>query len=105
MNMRFANEFGFCELNSFPGSPQIVVSNAAYIYPKFRGKGAGRLNHELRVARAKFLGYDYLMCTVCANNTPELAIMKEHSFKELDEFVSTTTGHVIKIFGKIIRKE
>lgn len=47
--MRFANEFGYCELNPFPGCSQIVVSNHAFIYPEKRGKGNGSVNHKLRV--------------------------------------------------------
>ena len=66
--MRFANEDGYCELNSFPGCNQIVVSNHAFIYPEKRGKGLGSKNHKLRVERAKFLGYDYFICTVKADN-------------------------------------
>ena len=104
-SQRFANDNGYCELNTFPGCSQIVVSNHAFIYPEKRGKGNGHKNHELRVERATFLGYDYLMCTVRANNTPELKILQKHGFKELDQFHNTNTGNDVKIFGKpLIRK-
>lgn len=98
--MRFSNEFGYCELNSFPGCNQIVVSNHAFIYPEHRGKGHGHDNHTLRIERAKFLGYDYLICTVKADNAAELSILKKNNFKELDEFLNSETGNVVKIFGK-----
>lgn len=101
---RFANENGYCELNSFPGNSQIVVSNHAFIYPEKRGKGAGHKNHELRVERATFLGYDYLMCTVKATNEAELKILRKHGFKELDEFRNTNTGNMVKIFGKKLKE-
>jgi L-amino acid N-acyltransferase YncA len=103
--MRFANENGYCELNSFPGCNQIVVSNHAFIYKDKRGKGLGYLNHKLRLKRASFLGYDYLICTVKADNLPELAILKKSNFKELDEFLNTETGNIIKIFGKKLKIE
>jgi predicted GNAT superfamily acetyltransferase len=104
--MRFANEYGYCELNPFPGCSQIVVSNHAFIYPNHRGKGKGRSNHKLRVERATFMGYDYLMCTVRADNTKELLILGKNGFKELDTFVNTNTGNRVKIFGKsLIREE
>lgn len=98
--MRYANEFGFCELNTFPGCNQIVVSNHAFVYRDKRGQGHGSKNHEIHVERAKFLGFDYILCTVRANNAAELAILTKHNFKELDEFINTETGNTVKIFGK-----
>lgn len=100
--MRFANENGYCELNPFPGCNQIVISNHAFIYPDKRGKGLGNENHKLRVERARFMGYNYLLCTVKADNIAELAILKKNDFKELDEFLNTETGNKVKIFGKIL---
>lgn len=102
--MRFANENGYCELNPFPGNSQIVVSNHAFIYPEKRGKGKGNDNHKLRMERAKFLGYDYIICTVKSDNKAELAILSKNGFKELDEFLNTNTGNMNKIFGKKLNK-
>ena len=101
--MRFANESGYCELNSFPGCSQIIVSNHAFIYRDKRGKGEGTTNHKLRIERAKFMGFDYLLCTVKSTNLPELAILKKNNFKELDEFLNTETGNLVKIFGKKLK--
>lgn len=101
--MRFANENGYCELNPFPGCSQIIISNHTFIYPEKRGKGKGHINHELRVERAKFMGYDYLLCTVRATNKAELAILYKHKFKYLDEFMNTETGNSIIIFGKKLK--
>ena len=98
--MRFANEDGYGELNNFPGCNQITVSNHAFIYKVKRGQGKGHQNHKLRVERAKFMGYDYLMCTVKADNVAELKILNRGDFKELDEFINSETGSTIKIFGK-----
>ena len=101
--MRFANEFGYCELNTFPGCNQIVVSNHAFIYPVKRNMGHGKENHKLRIERAKFMGYDYLICTVKADNKAELMILNKNNFKELDEFLNTETGNLVKIFGKKLK--
>ena len=103
MGMRFANEDGYGELNSFPGCNQIVVSNHAFIYKNKRGQGKGHRNHQLRGERAKFLGYDYLICTVKANNIAELKILDKGGFKELDEFDNSETGSTIKLYGKKIK--
>lgn len=97
---RYANKYGYWELNKFPGCNQIVVSNHAFIYPKYRGKGLGTKNHELRLERAKVLGYDYIMCTVISTNTAELAILNKSGFKKLDEFDNTETGNTVYVFGK-----
>jgi L-amino acid N-acyltransferase YncA len=102
--MRFANEYGYCELNNFPGNSQIVVSNHAFIYTDKRGKGLGRGNHQLRIKRATFLGYDYLIATVKGDNDAELYILKTEGFKLLDEFLNTNTGNINKIFGKQLKR-
>ena len=98
--MRFANEHGYGELNNFPGCNQLTVSNHAFIYPKDRGKGNGHKNHELRLKRAKFLGYDYIMCTVISTNIIQIKIMKKHNWKELDRFTNSETGNEVIIFGR-----
>lgn len=103
--MRFANENGYCELNPFPGNSQIAISNHAFIYPSKRGKGHGTANHDLRIKRATFLGYDYLMCTVKADNVAQLAILKKNGFKELDQFLNTNTGNLNKLFGKSLSRK
>lgn len=97
---RFSDENGFYELNPFPGCNQIVVSNHAFIYPEVRSKGLGTHYNGIRVKQAKFLGYNYLMCTVISTNYPQLKIMKKNGFKELDEFYNKETGNTVKIFGK-----
>ena len=102
--MRFSNKFGYCELNNFIGNSQIVISNHAFIYPKYRGQGNGTKNHIKRVERAQKLGYDYMICTVRADNVAELAILKKRGWKQLDEFKNTNTGNQVLIFGKIISK-
>ena len=100
--MRFSNEWGFCELNPFPCMSQIVVSNHAFIYPEMRGEGKGTANHSLRVERAKFMGYDYMMCTVVSTNVPQLKIVNKEGFKKLDAFVNRETGNLVFIFPILI---
>lgn len=101
--MRFANQFGYCELNSFPGCSQMVVSNHAFIYPQHRGKGKGKINHELRLERARTLGFDYIMCTVKATNGAERAILEKNGWKELDMFLNSETGNEVVIYGKYLK--
>ena len=98
--MRFANDVGFCELNDFPGCNVIVVSNHAFIYPDKRGKGHGHKNHELRVERAKYLGYDLIMCTVRANNIAEKKILTKHKWKLLHTFNNKQTSNAVELWVK-----
>ena len=102
--MRFANDKGYCELNPFPGCSQIVVSNHGVIYPKERGKGYGSGNHKLRVERAKFMGYDYILCTVKSDNIVEIKILDKNKFKKLDSFVNTETNNIVYIYGKRLKE-
>ena len=97
--MRYATDTGFYELHSFPGSNQIVISNHAFVHPEHRGKGAGKRTNEERIQQARGLGYDYMICTVRADNVPQLRIMQANGWRELDRFVSTETEVEVIIFG------
>lgn len=100
--MRFSTPYGFYELNPFPGSNQIVVSNHAFIYPGFRNNGYGKQTALERMQKAQQLGYDYMLCTVRADNPAQLKILRGLGWKELDRFVSTETEHEIILFGRNI---
>ena len=98
--MRFANEHGFYELNPFPGSNQIVVSNHAFIRPEFREKGLGQKQHKERLLKAKELGYDIIMCTVRRDNGAEKHILTKFGWGFLMAFRSTETEHELEIWTK-----
>lgn len=101
--MRFANEFGFCELNPFPGCGQIIVSNHAFIYPSARGKGLGTLNHEKRLQRMKDMGYDLALCTVRVGNVAQIRILKKMGWEKLIQFHNTETGHLVDLWAKRLK--
>lgn len=96
--MRFADQYGFYELNPFPGSNQLVVSNHAFIYPEHRGQGMGQLQHAQRLAKAKELGYDAIMCTVREGNAVEKHILQKNRWSYLHTYKSKETGHRIEVW-------
>lgn len=98
--MRFENEYGYCELNPFPGCNQIVVSNHAFVYPEHRGKGHGFANHQKRVARATKLGYNLIVCTVRANNIAEKKILTKGDWTKALEFTNTESGNQVELWYK-----
>lgn len=100
--MRFANEYGFYELNPFPGCNQIVVSNPAFIYPKYRGKGFGQKQHQERLDKAKELGYDMIMCTVNHTNCAELHILHKFGWDSGGSLFNHETGHFLVVYTKYI---
>lgn len=100
--MRFADVFGWYELNPFPGSNQIVVSNHAFIYPKYRGTGKGKTQHEQRLMKARELGYDLIVCTVNSNNLIEKHILDKYGWSKGAEFRSTETNHLLEMWSKEI---
>ena len=99
MSMRFANEFGACEVTTLPGCPQVAVSHSVFVRPEHRGKGHGSGNHLARLKRYKELHYDCVICTVAATNVREQAILKKNGWKCLSEFHSTNTGHGVQIWS------
>lgn len=102
--MRFANENGACEIDTLPGSPQIAVSHAVFIYPEKRGQGFGTFNHLLRLDRLANMGYNYVIATMRAGNAAEEAILTGNKWKKLEEFKSSATGNQVVIWGRHIER-
>jgi len=98
--VRFGDTNGFWELNPFPGCNQLIVSNHAFIYPAKRGKGLGKNQHIARLSYASSQGYDYIMCTVNADNKAEIAILEKFHWKKLDGFVNGQTGNLVFVYGR-----
>jgi predicted GNAT superfamily acetyltransferase len=95
---------GFYELNPFPGCNQLVVSNHSWICPSKRGKGLGTVIHRQRLEKAKILGYDYVLCTVKADNVPQINLLNHNGWKCLDEFHNRETGNDVMIFGRRLQE-
>lgn len=96
--MRFANKYGFYELNPFPGCNQIVVSNHAFIYSPYRGKGFGRQQHIERLNKAKDLGYNLIICTVSKDNQQEIKMLEKNNWKAAEYFWNVETGHLVHVY-------
>ena len=97
--MRFENEYGSCELNPFPHCKHIVVSNKAFIWPQYRGKGHGYRNHQLRLKRAKDMGYKVVICTVRSDNQPERRILQRAKWKMV-HWTYSDSGKWVEIWVK-----
>tara|TARA_Y100000310_G_scaffold33171_1_gene31367 strand:- start:1392 stop:1712 length:321 start_codon:yes stop_codon:yes gene_type:complete len=89
---------GFYELNPFPGCNQLVISNHAFIYPKFRGKGLGTIAHKERLKKAKELGYDCLLCTCKSSNTVQLKILAKNGWTKIWSFRNNETDSDVEIW-------
>lgn len=98
--MRYADKYGYYELNPFNGSNQIVISNHAFIYPEFRGRGFGSEQHAERLRKAKYLGYNYIICTVIKENEIERHILRKNNWAFLSEFYNTESGNVVRLYGR-----
>lgn len=99
---RYATQFGFYEISSFPGCNQLAISTHAFILPQYRGTGKGQEAHEQRLAKLREMHYDYAICTVKSTNEPQLAIMRKNGWKQLDEFFNRETNNRVFIFGKLL---
>lgn len=89
---------GFYELNPFPGCNQMVISNHAFIMEEARGKGLGKAAHAKRIAEAKRLGYDCMICTVNQYNTPQINIMDFYGWSQVFSFLNKETGSDIHVY-------
>jgi GNAT superfamily N-acetyltransferase len=98
--MRIADEYGFYELNPFPGNNQVVVCNHVLIYPEHRGKGRGVIQHESRYDTACALGYDLMICTVRADNEVEKHILTKFGWKFATRFQNRETGNLVEMWTR-----
>lgn len=104
--MRYGTDCGSFQLVDMPGSPQIAVSIHTFVLPELRGKGYGDKDHKLRLAELQRLGYNYALCTVNARNAVEVHILEKNGWDRLSEFVSSSTGNTVRLYGKhIVRQE
>lgn len=97
---RYSNEYGACEIDSLPGSPQVAVSHAVFIQPEFRGKGIGNQNHRLRLRRLKEMHYDCVICTVRGDNDKEKRNLSDNGWHFLMRFQSSNTNHQVELWGR-----
>ena len=98
--MRFSDQYGFYELNPFPGCNQICVSNHAFIYRGWRGAGKGQIQHQERLIKARELGYDFIVCTVKTDNEKEKHILEKYGWSRMAFFVNSETENQIEFWGK-----
>ena len=98
--MRFADRYGFYELNPFPGCNQICVSNHAFIHRGYRGEGRGQIQHQQRLVKAKELGYNFIVCTVKTDNVKEKHILEKYGWQRMACFFNTETENEIEIWGR-----
>lgn len=100
--MRFGTTRGAYELDSLPGSPQVVVSHAAFVHPSYRGEGHGKRDHAARVQKMRELGYDLALCTVVSDNHVQKHILEVNGWILLQKFYSSRSCHWVEVWSKIL---
>ena len=97
--MRFYHGAVVGEIDNLPGCSQIAVFHSVFTRKDVvKGKGMGKYAHFQRIQEARLLGYDSAICTVDASNSVQLAILAKNGWKEVHEFLSSKTGHTVKLF-------
>lgn len=90
------------EFTSLPGCSQIVVSHGVYVPIVNRGKGAGTSANKKRLALAKELGYDMIVCTVSDENEGQKHVLETNGWECLKTFLSSKTNHNVHLYGKVL---
>lgn len=98
--MRYGSDYGFFELNPFPGCNQIVISNHSWVHPKHRGQGLGHKEHQARLTEIERLGYDYILCTCKESNIAQIKILEKHGWTYLSKFKNRETENTVFLYGK-----
>lgn len=100
--MRYNLDDCIGELTALPGCSQVVVSHGVFVPTHKRGKGVGKKAHKARLAYIQDLGYDYSLCTVDSSNIAQKKILEVNGWKVLDSFVSSKTGHLVLLYGRLV---
>lgn len=97
---RFANEFGECNITTVPGCSTLCISHGVQVFPQFRGKGHGKRNMALRLARMKAMGYSHVLCTVRKDNEIEVGMLLNNNWKFLYSFDNPKTSNRVMLWIK-----
>ena len=101
--MRISEKMQAFELDSLPGCSQVAVSHGMFIRSEYRGEGNAKECMAYRLDTAIDLGYDYVICTVDMDNTPQVKTLNSTGWTCLDTFVSERTGHAVALYGKHLK--
>ena len=99
---RYSLNFGAFEIDSLPSQCQVAVCHGFYVVARLRGRGYGKELKSYQMHMLRLLQYDYAQCTVVANNTAQIKILKWAGWTKRDEFYSERQGTVIEIWGTAI---
>jgi GNAT superfamily N-acetyltransferase len=75
----------------------ICVSTAAFVDPKCRKNGLGRILNRVRIDLAKYMGYGLLLCTDVTRNKPQQRILESNGWKQLYTFINPRTKNEVAI--------
>jgi hypothetical protein len=101
--MRFANQYGTCQIDDLPGCSQVAVSHSVFVLPKYRNMGKGYENSVLRNTRMREMLYDAAICTVDETNEREIKCLLSENWHKVHVFLSSKTGHTVGIWVKDIK--
>jgi L-amino acid N-acyltransferase YncA len=87
-------------VDPLPGSSQVAVFHSSFVIPEERGKGAGWKAHEQRLRYAREQLFDYAICTVASSNDAQRNILLSYGWREVGEFLSKKTNHLVSVYGK-----
>jgi len=71
-------------ISLFPSfEASLGISHDVFMPIEERGKGLGTKAHEYRLGVAKYLGLNYVLCTVRETNTAQIKILKKFGWQPL----------------------
>lgn len=91
---------GRYELSPLPGCKAVAVSHGLVIDPEYRRQGWGHKAMAERIEIAKSLGYQVLIATTEATNTPQQKILMKAGWKIARGFLNPRTGHDLTLWTK-----
>lgn len=89
------------KVTHLPGNGQVGISHDVFVIHDHKNKGYGSLFQTLRLNHMKKnLGFDYVICTVNADNIAQNKIMKNNGWHVIDRFNDLSLGHLVLVYRK-----
>ena len=103
MSIRYADQTGAFEVESYPGQPQIAHCHAFFIRPHLRGMGLGKSLKRMQTTLLEAHNYNYATCTVLESNMTQKKILLGEGWKHLDSFFDSRQNAQVELWGYSVK--
>ena len=92
-------------MQTLPGCCGICLSNNAFVWGRYHGKGVNTIANKIRIAIAKQAGYGIILCTDRDENTAQRKTLARNGWTDIHQFENPRTGNLVNISIKNLEND